>query len=494
MAYINGKEILFSAKIGGGSEGGITPTGTKTIIENGTYDVTEYASAKVNVRQPYGTITITENGTHAVHAFSEAEVNVPIPEGYLKPKGTTTLTINGTYNIADKEYVSVNVPQGGGGGITPTGTLSITSNGKHAVYGYAEADVNVPIPDGYIKPEGETTITKNGKHDVTEYASVDVDVPIPDGYIVPEGTKDITENGEHTVTAFDKVNVNVPIPEVKLQTKTATPRTEAQTIEADEGYDGLEAVEVGAIQTEEKTITTNGEHSPSNGKYFSKVTVAIEGNDVELQEQSVTITENKTIDVTPEDGYGGLSKVTVSVNVPIPDGYIVPEGTENITENGTHDVSNFASVEVNVPIPEGYVKPEDEIEITANDEYDVTSCKKVTVNVPIGIDTGDATATASDILSGKSAYVKGERVTGTIPTKTSSDLKASGKTISVPAGYYAEAVLNKIRLDHDTLQIFDRLQARSVDKRILLLGRAELQTGNPSYRNAFTEILHQLSL
>lgn len=46
--------------------------------------------------------------------------------------------------------------------------------------------------------------------------------------------------------------------------------------------------------------------------------------------------------------------------------------------------------------------------------------------------------TAADLLSGKQLIDSdGEVVTGTIPTKTSSNLSASGATVTVPAGYYA---------------------------------------------------------
>lgn len=41
-----------------------------------------------------------------------------------------------------------------------------------------------------------------------------------------------------------------------------------------------------------------------------------------------------------------------------------------------------------------------------------------------GVDTSDATATADDILSGKSAYVNGSKVNGSMTFATDSDIRA----------------------------------------------------------------------
>lgn len=53
------------------------------------------------------------------------------------------------------------------------------------------------------------------------------------------------------------------------------------------------------------------------------------------------------------------------------------------------------------------------------------------------VDTSDATLdSGGKMLSGATAYADGTKYTGTIATKSGSDLTASGATVTVPAGYY----------------------------------------------------------
>ena len=60
-------------------------------------------------------------------------------------------------------------------------------------------------------------------------------------------------------------------------------------------------------------------------------------------------------------------------------------------------------------------------------------------------DTSDGTLNSGEkMLSGNTAYANGVKYTGTIPTKTSSDLTASGATVTVPSGYYGTSASKSI--------------------------------------------------
>ena len=96
---------------------------------------------------------------------------------------------------------------------------------------------------------------------------------------------------------------------------------------------------VGTLEaTENKTYLAKD----ANLDGYSQVVVNVQPA---LQEKSATPTEAQQV-VTPEEGYYGLSKVTVAK---IPGNYVIPTGVVEITANGTHDVSGKASATVNVP-------------------------------------------------------------------------------------------------------------------------------------------------
>lgn len=127
---------------------------------------------------------------------------------------------------------------------------------------------------------------------------------------------------------------------------------------------------VGALEaTENKTYLAKD----ANLDGYSQVVVNVQPA---LQEKSTTPTKTQQI-VTPEEGYYGLSKVTVEK---IPDDYVIPTGAVDIIANGTHNVSGKASANVNVQPKLQAKTATTNGEVAPDDTYQGLS--KVTVNVP----------------------------------------------------------------------------------------------------------------
>ena len=242
----------------------------------------------------------------------------------------------------------------GSGGITPTGTVDIQSNGTHDVSTYANANVNVPIPDGYVKPSGTKTIVENGTSDVSTYKNVSVEVQIPE---VMSDTKEITENGwydalDDNVAGYSNVKVDVPIPDISEVIPTFS--SNGTYMASADGFDGYKGVIVEVDPpTGTKNITTNGTHDVST---YAKASVNVPSLDI--SETIPTFSSNGTY-LASADGFDGYKGVIVEVDP--------PTGTKNITTNGTHDVSNYATANVDVTMPT--IMSETKT-ITSNGSYD----------------------------------------------------------------------------------------------------------------------------
>lgn len=192
------------------------------------------------------------------------------------------------------------------------GHASYSSNGDLSMDLYTSADdTTISVNGSYITMASPAAHTYQVvAYGTANYSGIDTSDATATAADIASG-KTAYVNGEKLTGTHECSGGTTP----NLQEKSATPTTSVQTITPDSGYDGLSQVTVNAIPsnyiepTGNKEITANG--TGIDVAAYATVSVNVPSEGVSLQEKSVT-PSTSTQTITPDNGYGGLSQVTVA--------------------------------------------------------------------------------------------------------------------------------------------------------------------------------------
>lgn len=294
----------------------------------------------------------------------------------------------------------------------------------------------VAITEQYLEDIADAIRAKTGLSNTykpSQMATAISSIPSGGG-IIPTGTIQITRNDTYDVTQYASAAVNVPTGStINNQDKTVTPTESTQTIEADSGYTGLGEVTVNAIsstyvgsgitQRSSSDLTVNeATITAPSGYYSSSASASVVSGTAGTPTASKGTVSNNSINIVPSvtntTGYiVGSIKNGTAVTVTASE---LVSGNKEITANGTGiDVTNYATVSVAVP-GGGSINNQDKSVSPTESEQEVTYDSGY---------TGLGTVTVGAISS---TYI-GSGIT----QRSSTDLSASGATVTVPSGYYS---------------------------------------------------------
>lgn len=348
-----------------------------------THDITQLAT---------DVDSIVDQG--AVQATVVEGQTYTIPAGYHDGTGTVTALSD---VVGDAEKYKLQQKEG----IVPTKT-SQTISPDQGFYGLSSVYIEA-IPAAY---QDVTSVNATAEDVLTGKTIVTKDGKVTAGTMADNGavTRTLTAQGSRFEIPSGYHN-GKGVVEVKPQTKNATPTKSEQIIQADTNMI-LGSVHVYPIPDEYIITNIDVDTAAASENILDGKEAYVNG---ELVEGSMKNngTVSKTLDTT-------------TVSFPIPAGY------------------HSGSGEVSITLEPKTVTPTKAAQTIVPADGKVLS--KVTVNaIPADyITTTDANATDENILQGKTAYVKGEKVTGTMPNNGAISGTINGTSATsytVPAGY-----------------------------------------------------------
>lgn len=322
----------------------------------------------------------------AVSATVQEGDTYTIPKGYHNGSGTVSgVAGGGNYNLQSKQ-------------VTPTkAQQNVTPDAGY----YGLSDVTVAaIPQAY---QDVSTVTATAKDVLANKVIVTADGTVTTGTMPNNGAVAQKLDGETTsYTVPAGYHDGKGTVSVTVETKSATPTEEEQTVTPTEGS-LLSSVTVGAIPAE-YVDTTDG--TATAAQILTGRTAYVAGEKVTgtmpNNSPAATVLDTETASYTIPAGYhDGTGSVSLSLETKS----ATPTKAQQTIEPSDGKVLSAVTVEA---IPAQYV------------------------------DTSSGTAAAGDILTGKIAFVNGVAVTGSMPNNGATNLTIDGMqatSVSVPAGY-----------------------------------------------------------
>lgn len=333
------------------------------------------------------------------------------------------------------------------------------SNGKLTKIYNLKGKLNFPIPEDGIDTSDATAAVEDIKQGKTVYArgqkltgtmpnrgsvtispntvSQEHDSGYYDSIKVNAVTNEIDANikSENIKDGISILGVEGNLVELNGQTITVAPSTTEKVINPEEGYNGITQVTVEAV-TNNIDINIKQENIKKDVSILGITGTLEEGVDTsDANAAAANIEINKTAYVNGQKITGNipLNNTTLVVD----NAEISLDGENNKLEmNSTNSTKQIIDNNVNMKFNANYSDVATTIGLTPDKIKRGETILNVAGNVQEGIDTSDANAVETDILSGKTAYVDGNKIIGTITSKEAQTYIPSSSEQVINAGQY----------------------------------------------------------